>query len=122
MKIAIPADEKNINTVVCPSFGRAPFYMVYDTATKDTSFLVNDAAQSAGGAGIKAAQLLVDSGVEVVITPRYGENAAKVLIDAGVKAYKNIAGSAAENVTAYEKGQLALLEDFHPGFHNHGTK
>jgi len=30
MKIAIPADEKNLDSQVCISFGRAPYYLYYD--------------------------------------------------------------------------------------------
>jgi len=60
MKVAIPADDKSMNTKVCPSFGRAPHFLYYDTATKGKKFLDNGATSIEGGAGIKAAQFLVD--------------------------------------------------------------
>lgn len=66
--------------------------------------------------------MLVDQSVKVIIAPRYGENAAKVLIDGDIKVYKNIVGTAEENIKAYEKNQLDILADIHPGFHNHGNK
>lgn len=122
MKLAIPMNEKDIKTEICPSFGRAPYYLIYDTETKTNLFINNEAAQSAGGAGIKAAQTLADNGVNVIIAPRYGENAAKVLIDAEIKVFKNIAGSAEENIAAYEKNELNELAVIHPGFHNHGGR
>ena len=56
MKIAIPVDEKSLESNVCVSFGRAPYYLIYDTETKESVFLDNSAAASTGGAGIKAAQ------------------------------------------------------------------
>lgn len=117
MKLAIPVNEKDIKQEVSPSFGRAPYYYIYDTATKIGLFMDNEAAQSAGGAGIKAAQSLVDNNVKIIIAPRYGENAAKVLIDANVKVYKNIKASVEENITAYEDGKLEFLADIHPGHH-----
>lgn len=121
MKIALPVNDKDMKSEICPSFGRAPYYLIYDTTEKNSVFIENTAAQSAGGAGIKAAQLLVDNGVKTIISPRYGENAARVLIDANVIVYRNIAGSVSDNLLAYEKGQLDILADIHPGFHNHGN-
>lgn len=121
MKIAIPVNEKSIKSEVCPSFGRAPYYLIYDSETKVSVCIDNVAAQSAGGAGIKAAQTLVDNGIKIVIAPRYGENAARVLIDAFIIVYKNIAGTAEENIKAYENNQLDILADIHPGFHKHGN-
>ncbi|HKL93835.1 MAG TPA: NifB/NifX family molybdenum-iron cluster-binding protein [Clostridia bacterium] len=122
MRIALPVNDKDIKSEICPSFGRTPYFLIYDTAEKSSVFLDNLAAQSAGGAGIKAAQMLVDQSVKVIIAPRYGENAAKVLIDGDIKVYKNIVGTAEENIKAYEKNQLDILADIHPGFHNHGNK
>lgn len=121
MKIAMPVNEKNLKSDICPSFGRTPYYLIYDTTDKSSVFVDNSAAQSAGGAGIKAAQMLVDLSVKIIIAPRYGENAAKVLIDGGIKVYKNIIGTAEENIKAYENNQLDILADIHPGFHNHGN-
>lgn len=121
MKIAIPVDEKNITTGVCPSFGRTPYYMLHDTENNETIFIDNNAAQSAGGAGIKAAQTLIDNKVEILLTPRCGENAANVLLGAGVKMYKTVHLLALDNVTAYKNSTLQLLDNIHPGFHNHGN-
>ena len=120
MRIAIPVNEKDLKSGVCPSFGRAPYYLIYETNDKTSIFLDNIAAQSAGGAGIKAAQMLLDNEVKVIIAPRYGENAAKVLVDANVIVYRNIDGSAEDNIKAYENKKLDILADIHPGHHNHG--
>jgi predicted Fe-Mo cluster-binding NifX family protein len=122
MRIALPVNDKDIKSEICPSFGRTPYFLIYDTAEKSSVFLDNLAAQSTGGAGIKTAQMLVDQSIKVIIAPRYGENAAKVLIDGDIKVYKNIAGTAEENIKAYENNQLDILADIHPGFHNHGNK
>jgi predicted Fe-Mo cluster-binding NifX family protein len=122
MRIALPVNEKNIKSEICPSFGRTPYFLIYDTADKSSIFLDNLAAQSTGGAGIKAAQMLIDYCVKIIIAPRYGENAAKVLIDGGIKVYRNISGTAEENIKAYENNKLDVLADIHPGFHNHGNK
>lgn len=120
MKIALAVNEKNINEGVSPSFGRAYFFAIYDSQSKETNFIDNPGASSPGGAGIKAGQAVVDSGAKVLITPRLGENAADVLQAAGVKIYKSAAGSVQDNIQAYEEGQLASLDEFHAGFHTGG--
>jgi len=115
MKIALPLDEDRLS--VCPAFGRAPFFMVFDNEGKTTEIIDNPGAQAEGGAGLKAAQAVVDSGAEVLITPRCGENAAEVFKAAGIAIYKTRGSSAADNFAGYEAGELELLTHFHAGYH-----
>ncbi|MFZ3129726.1 MAG: NifB/NifX family molybdenum-iron cluster-binding protein [Desulfosporosinus sp.] len=117
MKIAIPVDDKSMETNVCMSFGRTPYFLIYDTETKDNIFLDNSAAASQGGAGIKAAQTVVDNQVRALLTPRCGENAAEVIKAADIKIYKTINDSIQDNIDAFNEGRLSLLEDIHAGFH-----
>ena len=119
MKIAIPVDDKSMESRVCPSFGRAPYFLIYDNTTNENYFLDNSAVASQGGAGIKAAQAIVDDNVNTLLTPRCGENAEEVLSKAGIKLFKTIAGTAQQNIDAFVAEQLVLLKDFHPGFHGH---
>ncbi len=122
MKIAIPVNEKKVESGVCMSFGRTPYFLVHDTETKEDLFTENSAAKSTGGAGIKAAQIIVDNEVDVLLTPRCGENAAGVLENAGIKMYKTVGDSVSSNIEAYNAGKLSLLEDIHAGLHDHGKK
>lgn len=120
MKLAIPVDEKNMDTKVCISFGRTPYFMFYDTQTKQESFFDNGAISAQGGAGIKAAQMIVDNKAVALLTMRCGENAATVLNGGNVKIYKTQFETAKQNIEAFEKGELNILNDIHKGFHNHG--
>jgi predicted Fe-Mo cluster-binding NifX family protein len=122
MKIAIPVDDKSIEKSVCQSFGRTPYFLIYDTESEESVFLDNSAAASQGGAGIKAAQIIVDNKVSSLLTPRCGENAAEVIKAANIKIYKTINDSIKDNISALKEGKLNLLEDIHAGFHNHGGK
>ncbi len=70
MKIAMPVEDTNISGKVCPSFGRAPYFMVYDTDGDQVAFIENTAADSPGGAGVKAAQIVFDQHVDALRTPR----------------------------------------------------
>jgi len=120
MKLIVPVETKSLETPVCPSFGRTPLFLLFDTESGEHEFLDNGAAASQGGAGIKAAQMLVDNGATVLITYRCGENAAEVLKAANIKMYKAQDGSAYDNIAKYKEEKLVLLEEIHPGFHNHG--
>ena len=119
MKIAIPVDEKNLESVVSQSFGRAPYFFFFDTETEESSFLDNGAVASQGGAGIKAAQAIADNGVKVLLTPRCGGNAEEVLRRSEVAIYQSLPGTIKENLEAFAAKRLVLLSDFHPGFHGH---
>lgn len=120
MKIAIPVDDNRVTVSI--SFGRTPLFLFVDTETGEKEYLDNSAAASQGGAGIKAAQILVDNGVDVLLTPRCGENAAAVLQAAEVSMYKTAGDSVEENLAAFKAGKLELLSEIHSGFHNHGGK
>lgn len=122
MKIAIPATANNIDSEVCQSFGRTEFFLIYNTNDQSNFFLDNSAATSQGGAGIKAAQILVDEHVDVLITPRCGENAASVLLEANIAIYKAAGNNLKDNISACEQGKLEMLNEIHPGLHNHGGK
>lgn len=117
MKIAIPVNEKNMDTMVNVSFGRTSFFLFYDTETKESEFMDNTAASSRGGAGIKAAQLVADQKADALLTPRCGKNATDVLVDAGVKIYKTKSVSVKETIKEFEAGELSLLDEVHPGLH-----
>ncbi len=120
MKIAIPTEDKTMGANVCISFGRTPYFLIYDTETKESVFLNNSAATSPGGAGIKAAQTIVDSKVKALLTPRCGENAAGVINAAGIKIYKTISNSIDDNIQAFLDDRLPVLQEIHPGFHGRG--
>ena len=120
MKIAIPVDEKSLKSNVCISFGRTPFSLIYDTNNNKSVFLDNSAATSTGGAGIKAAQTIVDNKANALLTPRCGENAAEVLKASDIKIFKTSTDSAQENIDAFNAEKLPLLYEIHAGFHGHG--
>jgi len=119
MKIAMPVDENSMETGVCMSFGRTPWFLIYDTVTEEKNFINNEASASQGGAGIKAAQTLVDSKVEAVLVPRCGQNAADVFNAANIKIYRTKSFVVNENIKAFLDGELPLLEEIHEGLHNH---
>ena len=120
MKIALPVNEDK--ETVCISFGRTPLFLLVNAENGEKEYLDNSGAASQGGAGIKAAQILVDNGVDVLLTPRCGENAAAVFQAADVSLYKTVGDSVEDNLAAFADGKLLVLSEIHAGFHNHGGK
>ena len=112
MKIAVPLDENKKD--VCPVLARAPFFLTEENGSR--KILENPASQAQGGAGLKAAQFLVDQEVDVILTVRCGQNSADVFSAAEIKIFKTQGSSAEENLRAFEKGQLEPLTHFHAGF------
>lgn len=113
MKIAVPLDENKQD--VCIVLARAPYFLFSENG-KDT-IVENPAAEAQGGAGIQAAQFLVDSGADILITVRCGQNAADVFKEAGMKIYKSVNKAAADDLADLDNGKLELLTKFHGGFH-----
>jgi predicted Fe-Mo cluster-binding NifX family protein len=115
MIIAIPVYDDNKE--ICVSFGRSPEFLLVDGQTKEKTYLKNPAADAPGGAGIKAAQFIVDSKADVLLTPRCGENAANVLEGAEVKIFKTETTEVEVELKKYMDGKLEMLSNFHAGFH-----
>lgn len=114
MKIVIPINEDE--TSICPSFGRAPYFLFYESELNQFERKENPAAQSPGAAGIQAAQFLTDEKCQILLTPRCGENAAQILQEAGIKMFLTSSDSVQTELNAWKAGKLSALTDFPKGF------
>lgn len=112
MKIAIPLDDDRSS--VCCVLARAPYFLFVHNGVP--SVKENPAAQAQGGAGLQAAQFLVDQQTTDLIAPRCGENAAEVFRSARINLYKSRPGSAQENLDAFSQNELEELTRFHTGY------
>ena len=113
MKIAVPLDENKKD--VCIVLARAPYFLLRENG--NDAIVPNPAAQAQGGAGIQAAQFLVDQRADVLITVRCGQNAAQVFQAAGMRILRSSHKTAGEDLAALEAGELEDLTRFHGGFH-----
>lgn len=112
MKIAVPTNIKNLKSKVYNLFGHAPFFCIYDTEAHNAEYIINTAASNQGGAGIMAAQLILEQGVEAIITSKCGGNAMEIFDVSNVKVFLAFLGSVSDNIRKYEVNQLALLTDW----------
>lgn len=120
VKIIIPAEKKTMESPICLSFGRAPFFLVMNTESGAFEIIENKAEAVQGGAGIKAAQLVLDAGAEAVIAYRMGQNAFDVLKKAKVQLLRAEGETAAEAAALFKAGKLKELDQIHLGFHGGG--
>ena len=106
MKVVVSATGDDLDAAVSPVFGRCPFYLFVDTESMEWSVVANPAVGASGGAGIQAAQFVLEKGAKAVLTGNVGPNAMDVLNTAGVGVYPVALGSVREAVEAFRAGSL----------------
>lgn len=107
MKIALSAKGNTLNSEIDPRFGRAAFFILVDPETMGVEILENKQnLQLPQGAGIQAAQMVVENGARVVLTGNCGPKAFQVLQATGVNVAVGISGSIQEAVQRYKKGEI----------------
>jgi len=110
MKIAISSTGRDLESAIDPRFGRAEFFVLYDTDSKQCEAVENLAVTSSGGAGIATAQMMSDKNVEAVVTGNVGPNAMSVLRTAGIKIFRGNADTVGRNIENFNKGVLETIE------------
>lgn len=106
MKIAISAAGANLDAEVDPRFGRCEQFIVVDPDTMKFEVMENSSAMASAGAGISAAQMVVDKGVQVVLTGSCGPNAYQVLSAAGINVVTGVSGKVRDAIEVYKSGKF----------------
>jgi len=121
MKIIITASSNKTDQPFNPRFGRAEYFMLYDSDTQEWVAFQNPAVDARGGAGPQAVQFINSKKPEIVISGRYGPSAFTALEAAGIKAYIASHGSVSEVLQQFLDGQLEQVgEATGPGMHGGG--
>ncbi len=112
MKIAISTTGRDLESQVDPRFGRASYFLIVDSSTKEVVEIIdNQAAQEvAHGAGINAATAVAQSGAEVVLTGRVGPKAFSVLSAAGIKVVSEVEGTAQKALKEFLSGDSPISD------------
>lgn len=122
MKIVITASGKEQNSLTNQHFGRCPYFVFYDAQCEDWIFEPNPAAEETSGAGIKAAQYILDKGAEVILTGEVGPKAWQVLESSQVKVYQVPEVSLLEALNIYKEGKAQILNNPTTTAHSGQTK
>jgi len=106
MKIAISATAPTLDAEVDPRFGRCLYFIIDDVDTLKFEALENSSAASSSGAGIAAAQMIADKGVQAVLTGNCGPNAYQVLSSAGIEIVTGVSGKVKDAIEGYKSGKF----------------
>jgi len=122
MKICITSSGPNLDSFIDPRFGRCLYFIFVDDKNPDKFEAIQNTGVSAmRGAGITAAQIVVDKKAEIVISGNFGPNAFEVLSASGVKILRAKTGiKAREALEAFKQGQLSEMTQPFGGELGHG--
>lgn len=72
MLIAIAANENYPKAFIDMHFGRCDWYCLFDTETRESSFIENPMRHHEANAGCDAAKFLTDKGIGMAVAGRFG--------------------------------------------------
>ena len=104
MIICMTAQGADLSAPMDASFGRARYFLFVDDKGELIEAVKNE--PSAHGAGVQAAQTVVEHGAGHLITSRVGPNAHRGLAAAGIEIHLCDTGTAAEALDAFRTGRL----------------
>jgi len=106
MKVCISSTNNDLEASVDPRFGRCQYFLFVDSETMNFEAVGNPAFIAGGGAGIQAAQFVVNKGAKVVLTGDVGPNAFQALQAGGVKIVTGTQGLVKDVIERFNKGEL----------------
>ena len=106
--IAITSEGPTLDDVMDPRFGRAAGFIIVDPQTLQFRYVDNGASQArTQGAGIQAAELIMQTGANVVLTGYVGPKAFTALQAAGIKVGQNLDNmTVRQAVERFQAGQV----------------
>ncbi|MGC8690720.1 MAG: NifB/NifX family molybdenum-iron cluster-binding protein [Caldisericum sp.] len=106
MIVAITSSGNTLDSMVDPRFGRCSYFIIVDTDTMQFKVIENSGMGRQGGAGVNAAQLLVDEGVQVLISGNVGPNAEQALKSGGIRIITGVSGTVKEVIEKLKRGEI----------------
>jgi predicted Fe-Mo cluster-binding NifX family protein len=113
MKIALSLIENSLESQIDQRFGRCKYFAfvtVENEKITNTEFIENNAATEGHGAGLKAAELMGENNVDIILTGELGPNSKQVLSGLGIKAY-SASGKLEDAVKNYLDNKLNEITD-----------
>ncbi len=108
MRLCVTSAGRDIEAKIDARFGRAPYFLIIDTDTSAPEVVVNSAADQGQGAGIAAAQLVIDKGVDGILTGAVGPNVLTALRGSGIKLFEKASSedTVKEALAKFKKGEF----------------
>lgn len=109
MKILISTNNNSDTAVLDSRFGRCPYFYIIDTLTNEKSFVKNQGSLASGGAGIKAAEQVINEKIDILITGSLGPNAFKLIKKASIIAFKSNEDSIQTVINNFNENKLEKI-------------
>ena len=101
MKIAISATGPTLDAAVEARFGRCPYYLIVDPASMAVETVRNPNLSQTGGVGTQSAQIMIDKGVDLILTGNCGPKAQQAFSAAGIQVVANVTGPVRAAIQPY---------------------
>ena len=110
--VAVSSEGPSLDDRVDPRFGRAAGFVVVDLNTMEHRYVDNGQSQvMAQGAGIQAAELIVQAGANCLLTGFVGPKAFQALTAAKIKVGQNLDGlTVGQAVERFKNGQVEMAQ------------
>ena len=92
MLVAMTSSGDSIDSLVNERFGRCQFFLIVDPDTMKVEAVSNPAEKSQGGAGPKAVEVLINKGVNILLTGHVGDKAEEALKRGNIKIVGGLKG------------------------------
>jgi len=111
MKVVVTSIGETLESPVDQRFGRARYFILYDTESEEWSAHSNEQnLRAMQGAGVQAGQNVAGLGATVVLTGHCGPKAFVTLQAADIAVYEGAQGTVQEAIAAFSEGRLAKSE------------
>jgi len=109
MLIAVTSSGDSLDSLVNEKFGRCQYFIIVDPDTMKFEAVQNIAENMQGGAGPKAAEILINSDVKILLTGHVGDKAEEALKRGNIKIVDGLKGDlkVREAITNY----LSILKE-----------
>ena len=108
MKLVVTSIGTTLESQMDSRFGRCAYFVFVETDDMSVEAVKNPSGSLGGGAGIQAARVMAERGVQVVLTGNVGPNAYETLRAAGIEVCTGLMGTVSEAAARYESGTLVL--------------
>ncbi len=107
MRLCVTSTGKNIEANIDASFGRATWFLIIDTDTDAIKAVENTAVALGKGVGGGAAKLVLDEGVDAVLTGRLSPDALRALQASGISLFFGTSSqdTVKEALAKFKKGE-----------------
>ena len=111
MRIAVSSQGTDLTSKVDPRFGRAPYFLVFDTGDESFEVVSNEQnVNAAQGAGIQAAENVARKKVDMIVSGNFGPKAFRALNAAGIKIALWADGTVSEAVELARNDRLKISD------------